>query len=120
MEGLKDSVKSIKTYIIITALVLISRYFIVFLNFSSLDTIMEIVYLVSKIVGLILLLKLILKDYSLIKLTKYIYFFNIVYFSINYLSDYILFEKDNMSLIYIIFFVIAFNYILNTEQKLSF
>lgn len=109
--------KSLKVYFSIILVVLSTWYLTTYLDIAWLGTAINLVYYASSIVGLFLLFKILQGDYNLLQFTKYVYFFNIAYFSINYLLDYILLNEDNKSLIYVIFLIAVFWYILKKEKK---
>lgn len=111
--------KSLKVYFSIILVVLSTWYLTTYLDIAWLGTAINLVYYASSIVGLFLLFKILQGDYNLLQFTKYVYFFNISYFSINYLLDYILLKQDNKSLIYVIFLIGVFWYILKTEKKVG-
>lgn len=103
MNNSKDKINDLKIYFVITALILLSRYLITSLSLVWLNVTMGIMYMLSKIIGLLLLSRLLDQDYDLLEFTKHVYFFNMAYFDINYLLDYILLGAGHMSLIYIVF-----------------
>lgn len=119
MGKIKNNSNSIIVYFIIAVIVFLAWYLITYLDTIWLNVIMKVIYSISTIIGFLLLFKLLNQDYSRLKFTKYIYFFNISYFSINYVLDYILLKEDNNSLIYVIFLIGVFRHILKTEKKLS-